>query len=596
VNRTREALSLMAEHEPELAARLVLQTLPAAAAQIPGELTYDLEVDGLGAWRVHVAGGAAQVTPAGNGAATDGAGNGAVDFRLKTDPRTLAEMAAGASPAKLLLTGRLRVRGKRRRVLKLRAMAGGDPSIAEVVRAGGQVDPDLLYRALAYLIDPEWTRGHSFEICYELTGEGGGRWYLAVRDGLPLSVSREPHGSADATVRTDMGTYRALLSGNMAPDQALQRQLTEIEGEIYPVTIFGRWIERSQGRDDDELRREEAQRAVHARRAGTWGATNGAGPAAAPGQGDPAHESESKRRQGGALLSYGELYALWERQNWRAHELDFSVDREHFLATPSEAQQNLIWSLGSFYIGEERVTADLAPFLLAAPTGEIEAFLSTQLVDEARHAVFFDRFGAEVMALNAEDFRGRMHELEQTMLGPWHDVFDDGLREIANRIKERPDDLDLFVEGIATYHVVIEGVLAMTGQRFIIKYMEDHGLYPGFREGFSLVERDEHRHIAFGVRFLKEMVDADRARFGPIVERRVAELVPKAVHVFVPPYAESAERFVSYGYRSEHLYGYAYRALKRRMGVIGLEIPSAEELMPGPIAEPDVARAAGAPA
>ncbi len=28
----------------------------------------------------------------------------------------------------------------------------------------------------------------------------------------------------------------------------------------------------------------------------------------------------------------------------------------------------------------------------------MEAFLATQLVDEARHAVFFDRFGAEVMA------------------------------------------------------------------------------------------------------------------------------------------------------------------------------------------------------
>ena len=65
--------------------------------------------------------------------------------------------------------------------------------------------------------------------------------------------------------------------------------------------------------------------------------------------------------------------------------------------------------------------------------------------------------------------------------------------------------------------------------------------------------------------------------------------------VFKPPYAESAREFVSYGYHSSQIYGYAYRALKRRMGVIGLGVPSAEELMPGPIAEPDEARAAGAP-
>ena len=58
------------------------------------------------------------------------------------------------------------------------------------------------------------------------------------------------------------------------------------------------------------------------------------------------------------------------------------------------------------------MTADLAPFLLAAPSGEVEVFLATQLVDEARHAAFFDRFGAEVMALDADDLRGRMRELE----------------------------------------------------------------------------------------------------------------------------------------------------------------------------------------
>ena len=101
------------------------------------------------------------------------------------------------------------------------------------------------------------------------------------------------------------------------------------------------------------------------------------------------------------------------------------------MVTPREAQESTIWSLGSFYVGEERVTADLAPFLQAAPTGEIELFLATQLVDEARHAAFFDRFGAEVMCLSADDFRGRMREVEQVLLSPWREVFDDGLRDVA---------------------------------------------------------------------------------------------------------------------------------------------------------------------
>jgi len=598
MNRTRAALAQMAERDPELGARLVVQALPAAAARIPGKLSYDLTVANLGSWRVDVDGGRATVTALGNGSAGAGT-NGYRDFALETDARTLVELAAGANPARLLLGRRVRVSGSKRRALKLRALGSDELGVADVLAAGGEVDPDLLYRALPYLIDPQWTAGHDFEVCHELTGDGGGRWFVSVRDGEPVTVASSSRGAGpDATARISVDSYKRLLAGELSPSEALQQQLTEVEGQIYPVTLLGRWIDRSQGRDEAEQRRELAQREVQHARAGSWGSqvngvrANGVG----PGQGDPAHESEGRRREGGELLSYGELYALWERQNWKAHELDFSIDREHWLASPTEGQQHLAWSMGSFYIGEERVTADLAPFLLAAPTGEIEIFLSTQLVDEARHATFFDRFGGEVMALSADDLRGRMSDLETTMLTPWRELFDDGLREIANRIKESPDHLDLFVEGIVTYHLVIEGVLAMTGQRFILNYLEQHSMFPGFQTGFSLVERDEHRHIAFGVRFLKEMVDRDRARFGAIIERRVAELTPKAVHVFVPPHADNAESFVFYGYRSEHIYGYAYRALKRRMSVIGLEIPPPEELMPGPMASPEEARAAGAPA
>src|SRR4029079_7563509 len=126
---------------------------------------------------------------------------------------------------------------------------------------------------------------------------------------------------------------------------------------------------------------------------------------------------------------------------------------------------------------------------------------------------------AEVMALDADDLRGRLQELQTLMERPWFDVFADGLRELADRVKEARAGLDLFVEGITTYHLIIEGVLAMTGQRFILKYMEEHGMFPGFRQGFSLVEQDEHRHIAFGVRLLKDAVASD-PRYGEIVSRR----------------------------------------------------------------------------
>ena len=563
MDRTREAMREMAREDPELAARLVLQTLPAAVAKIPPPIAYDLEVDGLGTRRIVVENGTATVGPPN--------GDRELDFKLMTDAEGLALLAAGGNPMRLLVGGKIRIRGKRRRAVKLRAMAeGAAPSLAEAIRAGAELDTDAVLRSLPYLIDPAWTKGHTFSVAYEI--EGAGRWVVHVNDGQRLTVATE--GEADATAKIAADTYKELVVGDLTPAASMRAQRTLIEGPVYPVTLLGRWIDRAQGRDDEELRREAAQREVQARRDGTWAATK-------PSDGD--------------LLDYRQLYALWERQNWRVHELDFSVDREHWLASPREAQENTLWSLGSFYIGEERVTADLAPFVRAAPSGEIEAFLSTQLVDEARHAVFFDRYGAEVLALGGEDLRSRMQEIQAMMLPAWFDVFDGGLREISERIQANPNDFNLFVDGITVYHLIIEGVLATTGQRTILDYAERHSLYPGFCRGFNLVEQDEHRHIAFGVRFLRDAVADDPAR-GEIIMRRVQELVPKACHVFVPPYVDNAADFVTYGYHSSQVYGFAYRRLRRRMQVIGLECPPPEDLMPGPIASAEEARAAGVPA
>jgi ribonucleoside-diphosphate reductase beta chain len=553
-DRQRAALDRMAKEDPELAARLVLMTMPGAASKIGGTMSYVLDVKELGAHRVSISGGRARVDR------VESTGDEDVDFSLQADARTLVDLATGAhGPLGLMMRGKLRVRGKRRKAMKLRRMSSGELSMADVVEAGGTLDPDVLYRSLPYLVDADWTKGHSFTVRYVVTGAGS--WYVTARDGQPLEVTTDER-EAVGTATVSLDSYQRMASGQVSPAVAMQNQLTKVDGVIHPVTLLGRWIARAQGADDAEMKREAKQRRLQEERAGLY----------APG-GD---------HDGDGLLDYRQLYALWERQNWRATELDFSVDREHWVITPREAQESTIWSLGSFYVGEERVTADLAPFLQAAPTGEIELFLATQLADEARHAAFFDRFGAEVMCLSAGDFRGRMREVEQTLLSPWREVFDDGLRDVARRIQAKPDDMDLFVEGIATYHMVVEGFLAVTGQTLIRDYMLEHSMYPGFCEGFGLVERDEHRHVAFGVRFLRDAIRED-ARHRDTVERVVLELAPKAAYVFVPPYATGPREYVSYGYTSRQIYGFAYRTLRRRMKVLGIEIPPADELMPGPI-------------
>ena len=560
----------MANSDPELAARLIIQSLPAAAAGLPEGMSYRLELDGLGAWTVSSLGGRAKVAEVLAGADLNGE-----TFAISTDAETLARVASGGNPVGPLVNGRLKLRGRRRKALALRKL-DSDAGPRELAGLGHPVDADLVFRSLAYAIEPEWTQGHRFTVAYQLVGEGGGTWRVEIDNGV-VRVERGLGEDADAIVRIRYSDWLTLLSGELTPADAMRLGKTEVDGQIPPVTRLGRWIDRAAGVDGPELEREERQRRLQEENAGSWGSkvtTNGA-------SGDAGDPAESRRPKGG-LMSYEQLYALWERQNWRAHELDFSVDREQWLVTPTESQRHTAFSIGSFYVGEERVTADLAPFLLAAPSGEVEAFLATQLVDEMRHAVFFDRWANEVMGLEAGSFRDRLQEIEDRMLGPWHFLFDDSLREIANRIKDRPDDLELFVEGIVTYHMVTEGVLAMPGQRIMIEYTADHGLYPGFNEGFSLVEQDEHRHIAFGVRFLKDVCE-ERPEMKDVIVRRLEELLPKAAEVFCPPEADDPSDFVSYGHHSSQIYGFAYQALKRRMAAIGVEIPPPERLMPGPV-------------
>jgi ribonucleoside-diphosphate reductase beta chain len=564
------ALRRMAESDPELAARLIVQSLPAAAATLPAGLSYRLELDGLGAWTVSPRGDRAEVTETAPGADLNGEA-----FAISTDPATLAQVASGRSPVSAMARGRIKLRGRRRKALALRRLST-DAGPRDLARLGMPIDPDLVFRSLEYAIEPEWTRGHTFTVAYELVGDGGGAWRVEVNDG-DVRVEQGVGDGPDAIVRIRYSDWLRMLSGELTPSDAMRLGYTEVEGSIFPVTRMGRWIDRAEGVDGPELAREERQKVLQAQNAGSWGSkvsSNGASADA----GDPA---ESKRPRGG-LMSYEQLYALWERQNWRAHELDFSVDRDHWLVSPAESQQHTAFSIGSFYVGEERVTADLAPFLLAAPSGEIEAFLATQLVDEMRHAVFFDRWANEVMGLESGSFRARLKEIEDRMLGPWRFLFDDSLRDIADRIKAKPDDLQLFVEGIVTYHMVTEGVLAMPGQRIMIEYTHDHDLYPGFNKGFRLVEQDEHRHIAFGVRFLKDVCE-ERPEMKGVVLGRLEELLPKAAEVFCPPEADDPSDFFSYGHHSSQIYGFAYQALKRRMAAIGIEIPPPEDLMPGPV-------------
>ena len=268
------------------------------------------------------------------------------------------------------------------------------------------------------------------------------------------------------------------------------------------------------------------------------------------------------------LLTYAQLYRLWERQQWATQDIDFTQDRIdwHERIDPDERYQRM-YGLSSFFIGEQRVTDELGPMMRAAPGEDMRIFLSTQIADEARHVAFFNRFYEEVGVLESDTLSGRLDETSQHLNPNFHTLFDDMLHSRVDRLAREPEDLETLVEAITLYHMVIEGMLALTGQHFIITYNEDQGTLPGFVEGFNKIARDEHRHVAFGARFLREMAQRD-SRYADAIQRTIVESGPAADGVLAPPWYE--EGMEVFGVSLEETREFAMKALERRLKVIGL--------------------------
>jgi ribonucleoside-diphosphate reductase beta chain len=282
---------------------------------------------------------------------------------------------------------------------------------------------------------------------------------------------------------------------------------------------------------------------------------------------DPAVQSAADSG-GGNLLSYEQLYQLWERQQWSVHAIDFTQDRHDWWERiPEEERFQRMYGLSSFFIGEQKVADELGPMMRAAPTEQMRIFLATQIADEARHVEFFNRFYNEVGVLDSEDLHTRLEETSAHVNPEFHVLFDEMLKGRVDRLAQDPGDLELLVETITLYHMVIEGMLALTGQHFILQYNEQQGTLPGFVEGFNNVARDEHRHVAFGAAFLRDMASSD-TRYADAIQRTLVEVAPIADAVLRPKWYEEGQEL--FGVTLEETREFAMRALDRRMKVIGL--------------------------
>jgi ribonucleotide reductase beta subunit family protein with ferritin-like domain len=284
---------------------------------------------------------------------------------------------------------------------------------------------------------------------------------------------------------------------------------------------------------------------------------------------DGLNESITRR-----MPSYRDLYLRWERLNWKVADLDFTQDRADWLALDEGKKERLLWTLAAFYVAEQRVAATLTPYVTAAPKLEQKIFLTTQIVDEQRHAMFFDRWFQEVVAAGDGDLAVRLKSSRQ-WLGPgFAPLFDVYLEEVTSELRDNPGDIRLFAKAIAMYHIVIEGVLALTGQKFILAWARNNDLLPGFRAGFTAVARDESRHVAFGARVIKDLLREDPSLIGDIHDgmRKTLRL---GMALYQPPRGDVTYTS-AFGYSLGDLFNYGGIQLEKKLRAIGMPSPYVE--------------------
>jgi ribonucleoside-diphosphate reductase beta chain len=259
------------------------------------------------------------------------------------------------------------------------------------------------------------------------------------------------------------------------------------------------------------------------------------------------------------------LYRHWEESQWSPWDVDLSTDREQWEAMDERSLVSFV--LGSLMVAEERITTKFSGLVGADGSEEEVTFLATQQVDEARHMQFYARFQDEVVSEPAV-IAAHVERAREQVSPAFQTIFDDKLVAAHDCLLANPGDGAAKVAFVTIYHLVLEATLGLTTFEFSTRFLEREGLLPGFVVGYTKIHRDEHRHIGYGIWFLRKAVSED-AGASEVVRGTLLELLPAVAESLTPPAGADASVL---GASVDELRAFALDGLTRRLNVIGVPL------------------------
>jgi ribonucleoside-diphosphate reductase beta chain len=211
------------------------------------------------------------------------------------------------------------------------------------------------------------------------------------------------------------------------------------------------------------------------------------------------------------------------RKFWSVEDLDFTQDALDWKTIDEDQKRGLLGVTVRFLAGEQNVTNELVPMLAAAQAlrrFDWTVYLSTFLMEEAKHAEFFMRWHKEVVgALEPEEvaqhFLVRGNTIDPSGRFEVRDVLHEALPYYGRRLLEstlagtEAEIERAFVAFSAAYNAFVEGVLTMPSYEIVIDTTTSWDAFPTLRQGFKLILMDEGRHITFGTYACKLLIEKD---------------------------------------------------------------------------------------
>ena len=158
-------------------------------------------------------------------------------------------------------------------------------------------------------------------------------------------------------------------------------------------------------------------------------------------QGDVGTMTDESKLGQVKLMNPQQLYELWEKQPWSAHAIDLESDKADWAERVTDYEKHqLAYNLSAFFIGEERVATQFSGLVNSYEDVSEEAFLTTQQVDEARHAQHFNNFYEQVLGLDG-GFEARLDRARQDLNEPFKVLFDEHLVNAQERLLADPSDV-----------------------------------------------------------------------------------------------------------------------------------------------------------